>query len=214
MKRILMMILILVLSGCTLQYDNKNNENEIIRKEEDNLMNKVKINTTVDTVNDNNESELLVAVHENNVDKAIELINAGANVNLQDNISDSPYLYAGAHGRTEILDHMLKVAEIDFSVVNRYGGNTLIPAAEKGHIDNVKLLVKDSRIDIDFQNNFGYTALIEAVALTDGSKDFIEIVRILVESGANIEIKDNYGNTALDYAKDKNYLEMIEILTK
>lgn len=223
MKKIFIVIFVLFLAGCSLhdvsenveEIDDESNKEEV-KKDDDNLntldFDKIVINPEVDIVNERNESELLVAVFNNDIDRAIELIDAGANVNLQDNIDDSPYLYAGAQGRTEILEHMLKYADIDFSVVNRFGGNTLIPAAEKGHLDNVKLLVKDDRIDIDFQNNFGYTALIEAVALTDGSEVFQEIVRVLVGAGADIHIQDNSGRTALDYAKEKNYTIILEIL--
>ncbi len=213
MRKIIIIILTLMIVGCSPQVRETTNSTANNKKaREQDTMNKIKINPSIDKVNEKNESELLVAVHNNDIEVAINLIDQGANVNLQDNISDSPYLYAGAQGRTEILEHMLKYADIDFSVVNRYGGNTLIPAAEKGHIDNVKLLVVDDRIDIDFQNNFGYTALIEAVALTDGSEKFVEIVNILVDAGADITLKDKSGKTALDYAREKGYEKMIEIL--
>lgn len=215
MRKIIIIILTLMIVGCSPQVSENTNSTDNNKKErEKDTMNKIKINPSIDKVNEKNESELLIAVHNNDIEVAINLIDQGANVNLQDNISDSPYLYAGAQGRTEILEHMLKYADIDFSVVNRYGGNTLIPAAEKGHIDNVKLLVADNRIDLDFQNNFGYTALIEAVALTDGSEKFVEIVKILVDAGADITLKDKSGKTALDYAKEKSYDEMIEIISK
>lgn len=213
MRKIIIIILTLMIVGCSPQVRETTNSTANNKKaREQDTMNKIKINPSIDKVNEKNESELLIAVHNNDIEVAINLIDQGANVNLQDNISDSPYLYAGAQGRTEILERMLKYADIDFSVVNRYGGNTLIPAAEKGHIDNVKLLVADDRIDIDFQNNFGYTALIEAVALTDGSEKFVEIVKILVDAGADITLKDKSGKTALDYAREKSYEKMIEIL--
>lgn len=73
----------------------------------------------------------MIAVHNNQIELAKKLIDAGANVNIQDKIADSPYLYAGAEGRTEILAYMLSHSEPDQSIVNRFGGNALIPAAEK-----------------------------------------------------------------------------------
>lgn len=166
----------------------------------------------INATNSKQEPLILIATHNNNIEIAQLLIDNGANVNLQDTIQDSAYLYAGAQGRTEILDYMLQHADIDFSVVNRYGGNTLIPAAEKGHIDTVRLLVANPNIDINFQNNFGYTALIEAVALTDGSKTFQDIVQILVDNGADTNIRDNSGKTALDYAQERQFDAMIAIL--
>ncbi|MGO3792134.1 MAG: ankyrin repeat domain-containing protein, partial [Enterococcus gilvus] len=55
----------------------------------------------IDEVNDNGETPLLIAVHNNQIDLAKLLIDAGADVNKQDAKKDSAYLYAGAEGRTE-----------------------------------------------------------------------------------------------------------------
>jgi len=168
----------------------------------------------INEVNAQKENAILIATHLNNFEIAHKLIDAGANVNIQDEIQDSAYLYAGAQGRTEILRYILEHAkpEPDQHVYNRYGGNALIPAAEKGHIENVKLLLADGRTDINLQNNFGYTALIEAVALKDGSKLYQDIVQILLDAGAKTGLRDNIGKTALDYAEDHGYVEMIEML--
>lgn len=54
--------------------------------------------------------------------------------------------------------------------------------------------------------------MIKAVALTDGSKVYQEIVQELVDVGANQNLRDRYGKTALDYAKEQGYRKMIEIL--
>ncbi|MFA1643684.1 ankyrin repeat domain-containing protein [Chryseomicrobium imtechense] len=166
----------------------------------------------INETNDKGESPLLIATHKNYIDVAKRLIDAGADINQQDHIQDSPYLYAGAQGKTEILKYMIVHAEPNHSVVNRYGGNALIPAAEKGHLENVKVLLQDGKADIDHQNNYGYTALIEAVALTDGSALYQEIVQELLKYNANKELRDNRGKTALDYAKEKGYTAMVRLL--
>lgn len=172
--------------------------------------------TEVDVQNDKGETPLLIATHQNNVAIAKALIDAGADINKQDAIQDSPYLYAGAQGKTEILAYMLAHREPDQTVVNRYGGNALIPAAEKGYLENVKQLLEDGRADINHQNNFGYTALIEAVALTDGSPLYQDIVAELelLKHDANTELRDNNDKTALDYAKEKGYTEIEAMLKK
>ncbi|MBP1047346.1 ankyrin repeat domain-containing protein [Enterococcus sp. BWM-S5] len=171
-------------------------------------------NYVIDEVDGENNTPLNIAVHNNDVEIAKLLIDRGADINKQNTISDSPYLYAGAQGRTEILTYMLGNAEPDLTVHNRFGGNALIPAAEKGHIDNVKLLLADGREDIDFQNNYGYTALIEAVGLREGNELYQEIVRVLMDNGANQHIKDNSGRTAMDYAVEKGYTEINAILSQ
>lgn len=167
----------------------------------------------IDEVNAKGESSLLIATHENNVALAKLLIDNGANVNLQDHIQDSPYLYAAAQGKTEILAYILEHSKPDQKIYNRFGGNALIPAAEKGHLDNVKLLLEKGQVDINHQNNYGYTALIEAVALRDGSAQYQEIVRTLLDYKANKELRDNNNMTALDYAKQLGYSEMVSLLS-
>lgn len=94
------------------------------------------------------------------------------------------------------------------------GGNALIPAAEKGHLENVRLLLADGNVDINHQNNYGYTALIEAVALRDGSKIYQDIVKELLAYDADKKLRDNYGKSAEDYAKELGYQAMLDELQK
>lgn len=166
----------------------------------------------INEVNGQNESALLIATHNNYIEIAKVLIDTGADVNQQDNIDDSPYLYAGAQGKTEILDYMLKNGEPNQKIYNRFGGNTIIPAAEKGHLETVKLILKDGSADINHQNNFGYTALIEAVALTDGSQVFQDIVAELLKYDADTTLKDKTGRTATDYAREMGYGNILKML--
>lgn len=166
----------------------------------------------IDEVNEKSETPLLIAVHNNQPAIAKALIDAGADINKQDAIQDSPYLYAGAEGRSEILSYMLAHGTPDQAITNRFGGNALIPAAEKGHLENVKILLADQRVDINHQNNYGYTALIEAVALRDGSQVYQDIVAELLKNGADPALLDNYGKSALDYAQQLGYGNMVKML--
>jgi ankyrin repeat protein len=158
----------------------------------------------------NGRSALLLATHHNEVDVARTLIDAGANVNAMDNIIDSPFLYAGAEGRLEIL-RMTLLRGADLASVNRYGGTALIPAAHHGHIETVRELL-DTEIDIDHVNNLGWTALLEAIILGDGGPTYIEIVRLLIEAGADINIADDDDVSPLAHARSKNYAEIADML--
>ena len=64
----------------------------------------------------------------------------------------------------------------------------------------MKLLLATA-IDKDHVNNLGWTALLEAVILGDGGAAHTEIVRFLVEAGANVNIADRDGVTPLAHAK-------------
>jgi len=165
----------------------------------------------IETRDTQGRTALLLATHRNATEAARILIESGADVNAMDNISDSPYLYAGAEGRLEILRMTLDHGA-DLASVNRYGGTALIPAAHHGHVETVRELLQTAT-DIDHVNNLGWTALLEAVILGDGGPVYSEIVKLLLEAGANAEIADNDGVTPLEHAKQRGYAEITELLS-
>jgi len=146
---------------------------------------------------------LLAATHGNRVEAARALIGAGADVNAKDAIEDSAFLYAGAEGRNDILKMML-AAGADLKSTNRYGGTALIPAAHHGHVETVRILLATA-IDKDHVNKLGWTALLEAVILGDGGRAHTEIVRLLVDAGAKVNLPDRDGVTALSHARQRGF---------
>lgn len=153
---------------------------------------------------------LLVATHRNAIEAARVLIEAGADVNAMDDISDSPYLYAGAEGRLEIL-RMTLAHGADLGSVNRYGGTALIPAAHHGHVETVRLLL-GTATDIDHINHLGWTALLEAIILGDGSQTYIDIVQLLLEAGADVNLADADNVSPLAHALSRNQAKIVGLL--
>ena len=49
----------------------------------------------------------------------------------------------------------------DLTVRNRYGGVSVIPASERGHVDYVRRVVQTD-IDVNHVNDLGWTALLES----------------------------------------------------
>ncbi|HUN03842.1 MAG TPA: ankyrin repeat domain-containing protein, partial [Niabella sp.] len=118
---------------------------------------------------------------------------------------------AGATGQRNLVKLFLENGA-RFDVFNRYNGSALIPACERGHIETVKLLVNTKGYPIDHINRLGWTALLEAIILGDGSKKYQTIVQILKDGGANINIADNDGVTPLQHAKNRGFKEIVKIL--
>ena len=153
---------------------------------------------------------LLIATHHNAIEASKMLIEAGADVNAKDNKQDSPYLYAGAEGKLEILKLTI-AAGADLKSTNRYGGTALTPAAHHGHVEVVRYLVTTD-VDIDQVNNLGWTALLEAVILGNGNETYQEIIKILLDAGANKSISDDNNDTPLDHAIMRQQTEVIKLL--
>ncbi len=164
----------------------------------------------VDVRDDMNRSPLLLAVASDRIEAVKVLLSEGADINAQANDMDTPWLLAGALGRTDMLRLML-AKNPDFSKRNRYGGNALIPACHYGHVETVKLLLA-TKIDLNHVNSLGWTCLLEAVILGDGGPKHQEIVRLVLQAGANPNIADTKGDTALGHARGKSQTQIIAIL--
>jgi ankyrin repeat protein len=156
-------------------------------------------------------TSIMAATYGNHVETVEALINAGADVNLRDNLLNNPFLLAGAEGLLDILKLTIK-AGADPKLTNRFGGTALIPAAERGHVEVVKYLLTHTNIDINHVNNLGWTALLEAIVLSDGGPKHQEIVALLIQHGADVNIPDRAGRTPLHHAKERGLKEIQALL--
>lgn len=157
------------------------------------------------------QTPLLLAVAGNHVAVASALLAAGASPNAQASNQDTPWLLAGASGRTEIIAAMLPLKP-DLSLRNRYGGNALIPACERAHVETVKLLLT-SGIDVNHVNNLGWTCLLEIVILGDGGPRHREVARLVLDAGADPNLADKDGVSPLQHARKRGQNEVAKLIS-
>ena len=153
---------------------------------------------------------LLLASTYDRVDVARLLVALGADPDALDDRHDTPWLVTGVTGSVAMLEVLLP-AEPDLTIRNRYGGVSVIPASERGHVDYVRRVVQTG-IDVNHVNDLGWTALLEAVILGDGTAPYQEIVGILLDAGADRTIADADGVTALQHATNRGQTEVAQIL--
>ena len=140
---------------------------------------------------------------------ARRLVTDGADVNAKDDSQQSAYLIATSEvGDDPRLLDLTLGAGADVDAKDGYNGTGMIRAAERGYPRIVARLL-ETDIDVDHVNRLGWTALLEAVILGEGGRPHVRTVRLLVDAGADPNIPDESGTTALAHARRRG-LEAIE----
>ena len=165
----------------------------------------------INTKDERGRNAILIATYKNDVSLVEFLYKKGGDVNERDDSLNSAFLYAGANGQLEILKTIYKKAKVN-SVFNRFGGNALIPACEKGYFETAKFLLENTDINVNHVNNLSWTALLEVLILGDGSSKYVEITKLLLKHGADKNIRDKQGKRAIDYAKERGFKEIEKLL--
>uniref|UniRef100_A0A8C9WZ97 E3 ubiquitin-protein ligase MIB2 n=1 Tax=Sander lucioperca TaxID=283035 RepID=A0A8C9WZ97_SANLU len=215
-----------------LHYTAFGNQAEITRL----LLNK---GANVNLLNNSMCTALHIAVNKGFTDVVRVLTEHSADVNLQDSYGDTPLHDAIAKDFRNIIEIMVLVPNIDFTQQNHRGFNLLHHAALKGnklatekilararqlvdvkkedgfsalhlaslnnHRDVAEILVKEGRCDINIRNNRNQTAL--QLAVTQGH---IDLVQLLVSEGADVNMEDEDGDTAMHVALLRPQLESSE----
>uniref|UniRef100_A0A8C5ER51 E3 ubiquitin-protein ligase MIB2 n=1 Tax=Gouania willdenowi TaxID=441366 RepID=A0A8C5ER51_GOUWI len=183
----------------------------------------------VNLLNNSMCTALHIAVNKGFTDVVRVLTEHSADVNLQDSYGDTPLHDAIAKDFRSIIEILIVVPNIDFTQQNHRGFNLLHHAALKGnklatekilararqlvdvkkddgfsalhlaalnnHQDVAEILIKEGRCDINIRNNRNQTPL--QLAVTQGHTD---LVQLLVTEGADVNMEDEDGDTAMHVA--------------
>jgi uncharacterized protein len=79
-------------------------------------------------------------------------------------------------------------------------------------VETVRYLLEETDVDVDHVNRLGWTALLEAIVLGNGDAAHQEIVRLLIEHGADLDIADKDGVHPLAHARARGQTEIATAL--
>lgn len=175
------------------------------------LQNLIKQGADINYRDSSGRTPAMAATYKNNTETVKLLIQAGADINIRDNHLNNPFLYAGAEGFLEILKLTIE-AGADAKSTNRFGGTALIPASEHGYVEVIKELLTKTDINVNHINNLGWTALLEAIILNNGGEKQQQVIKMLIEHGADVNIADKNNITPLKHAEKKGYTKIQQIL--
>ncbi|KAG0126995.1 ankyrin repeat-containing domain protein, partial [Tuber indicum] len=125
------------------------------------------------------------------------LVKHGANVHCRNNLGDTVLHWAVQSAQVGVLDYFLGKPELglDVNVQNRHLITPLHRACFMDPAPNweiVDLLLQQKNIRVDLQDDYGRTALINA-----SETGSIRLIEALIGKGADVNICDHQGNSAL-----------------
>ena len=150
-------------------------------------------------------ADLLKASSNGDTEEVRRLLGLKANVNAKDQNDNTPLMFASEDGHLDIVNLLLLEEGVDINAKNKEGQTPLALAVLNGRKDVVKRLLLEKDIDVNAKLNehWGETTIL-MMAVT---KDYPDIVEMLLKKGANVNATDGDGKTAwflaLEYGRQK-----------
>jgi ankyrin repeat protein len=151
------------------------------------------------------ETALVIALKSDRPALAMDMVNAGTDVNLAAVNGVTPLMAAAHAGQTDIV-RLLLAKGANVAAVDRLQKSAMIYAAGQGRTDIVVLLLR-AGVDPNAVYVHDLTALMWAAGYGK-----TETAQALVAAGARGELKDDRGKTALDIAREGNFAETVKLL--
>jgi len=157
-----------------------------------------------DTVNEKGEPALITAARDGSPEVVAALVRARAKVNVKNEFGDRPIMIAALNGRLPIVKLLREAgAEINFP-----GWTPLQYAALNGHDAIVEYLISTGA-DLALTGPNGASPLMLAVLSNKP-----DTVKVLLGYGFDVNTRNDKGETALGWARRKDYKDIEAILRK
>ena len=157
----------------------------------------------------NNDTALHSAVEKKATDMVRVLIDAGADIDAKRKYGRSPFQTACASGELDVVK-MLVRAGAGVRATSNHGWTCLMLAACCGRTETVRYLVSLPEVELNHQETIrNFSALHLAV-----EKKAADVVQVLIDAGADIETRSNYGCSPLHTACASGALDIVKMLVR
>lgn len=151
-----------------------------------------------------------IAVKKGNKNIVEFFLNEGISVNDTNNSGWTPLHYAAFSGELEIAK-LLVAKGANVRAENAYGQKPIDLThygKDNGYKGVMELLLDKGGGKVNDTDKDGYTLLRCAVIIGN-----LEVIKFLIDKGANIHAKDNKGRTPLDLARERGNTEVVSMLS-
>ena len=164
-------------------------------------------------IDDQGRTPLHIAMHRREREIALALVKAGANPRAADRSGYDILGIAVVRDDADLVNFAIGLGADPKAETGSYGGTVLNAAAQLGHEAVVATLIKAGS-PLDHVNKAGWSALIEAIVLGEGTPRHLACVQALLAAGANPNLADRNGNSPLTLARKKGFAAIAAAIEK
>jgi ankyrin repeat protein len=157
-------------------------------------------------------SDIYNAALRGRVDSLREIIDAGADVNVQNENGYTPLIAAAHDGRIECIE-LLVDRGANANLEDESGFTALTTAVQHSNEQTVQLLISKGA-DVNHRTTASFTPLMFLAYNNCPPTSISQVANALLAAGADKDAKDDSGLTALDHARNKGIEELIALLEK
>ena len=187
----------------------------------------IKYGCNLESLDFENMTPLYDAIYSNNIEFVDFLIkDLKMNINHHEIQNRTPFYWACCTSNIEMIKYLIKFPEIDINSLSSMGRSALSKACWNGHIEVAKLLCSQPNITTINTPDMNkrcpiHNAVWGEFGGREGKKvpigeasDSPECVELLIKKGADINAKDNDGNTPLMISGSTNGIRSMKVLLK
>ncbi|XP_077362134.1 histone-lysine N-methyltransferase EHMT2 isoform X2 [Festucalex cinctus] len=164
------------------------------------------IDPTYQPDSQNRRSALHAAAQRGLLEVCYILLQAGAHIDAQDKDLRTPLLEAIVSNHVEVVRCLIQNGACVYHV-EEDGYTGLHHAAKQGNLEIVNILLETGQVDVNSQDNGGWTPIIWAA-----EHKHVEVIKVLLNRGADVTINDKELNVCLHWAAYAGNVDIAEMV--